>query len=347
MPFDEALLCVAMLTVAFLYSSVGHGGASGYIAVMALAQVSSTIIRPTSLVLNIVVAAIGSVQFWRAGHFRCSLFWPFAIGSIPAAFYGGSLTLPTRALNILIAVVLLLSAVRLLIQLQPAAETHAPSKPIALVTGGVLGFLAGLTGTGGGIFLTPLMIILRWASTKEAAAVSVVYILVNSVAGLAGAMQKGITLPPYLGPLIGAVVIGGSFGSYFGSRRFSVPVIHVLLASVLILAGGKLILTKPPVATPPKTSGLMAPETWHTTNLSKRCALEIRFSSVSLIEVRSWPREKAHNPSCRVSKFGWRSTASTSSAGGFAKSCKPCANRVRSKTLPLSLARAIGTSGAA
>ena len=246
MPLDEALLCVAMLVVAFLYSSVGHGGASGYIAVMTLAGITSQIFRPTALVLNIVVASIGSVQFWRAGHFRWSLFWPFAIGSIPAAFYGGLLMLPTRVLNILIGVVLLLSAVRLLIQLQPAAETRAPSKSIALMTGGVLGFLAGLTSTGGGIFLTPLMIILRWASTKQAAAVSVVYILVNSASGLAGAMQKGITLPPYLGPLIGAVVVGGSLGSYLGSRRFSVPVIHVLLASVLILAGGNLILTKPP-----------------------------------------------------------------------------------------------------
>ncbi len=255
MPFEEALLCVAMVVVAFLYSAVGHGGASGYIAVMTLAGITSQIFRPTALVLNIVVASIGSVQFWRAGHFRCSLFWPFAVASIPAAYFGGAITVPTRVLNILIGVVLLLSAVRLLIQLQSAAETHPPRKSIALVTGGILGFLAGLTGTGGGIFLTPLMIILRWASTKQAAAVSVVYILVNSVAGLAGAMQKGITLPPYLGPLIGAVIIGGSLGSYLGSRRFSVPVIHVLLASVLILAGAKLILTKPPAKDTAKPAG--------------------------------------------------------------------------------------------
>ena len=246
MPLDEALLCVAMLVVAFLYSSVGHGGASGYIAVMTLAGITSQIFRPTALVLNIFVATIGSVQFWRAGHFRWSLFWPFALLSIPAAYVGGKLVLPTHVLNIVIGVVLLLSAARLLIRLQPPSETRSPSMPIALVTGSVLGFLAGLTSTGGGIFLTPMMIILRWASTKQAAAVSVVYILVNSVSGLAGAMQKGITLLPYLGPLIGAVVVGGSLGSYFGSRRFSVPVIHVLLASVLILAGGKLILTKPP-----------------------------------------------------------------------------------------------------
>lgn len=248
----DIALCLAVLFVAFLYSSVGHAGASGYIAVMALASVASPMIRPTALVLNIVVATIGSVQFWRAGHFRWSLFWPFAMASIPAAYFGGTQTLPTRVLNILIGLVLLASAARLLILLRPTTETHAPAKPVAMVTGGVLGFLAGLTGTGGGIFLTPLMILLRWSSTKQAAAVSVVYILVNSASGLLGAMQKGITLPPFLWPMIGAVVIGGSLGSYCGSRRFSVPVSHVLLASVLILAGGKLILTKPPAPTPVK-----------------------------------------------------------------------------------------------
>lgn len=248
----EIAMCAFVMIAAFLYSSVGHAGASGYIAVMALASVASPMIRPTALVLNIVVATIGTVQFWRAGHFRWSLFWPFALASIPAAYFGGTLALPTRLLNILIGLVLLAAAARLLISLKPVAEMHPPAKPVAIVTGGVLGFLAGLTGTGGGIFLTPLMIQLRWSSTKQAAAVTVVYILVNSISGLVGAMQKRITLPPFLWPMIGAVVIGGSLGSYCGSRRFSVPVIHVLLASVLILAGGKLILTKPPAPTPVK-----------------------------------------------------------------------------------------------
>ncbi len=277
MPLDETTLCAAVLIVAFLYSSVGHAGASGYIAVMALAGIASPTIRPTALVLNIVVATIGSIQFWRAGHFRWSLFWPFAVTSIPAAYFGGKLTLPTQVLNILIGSVLVLSAVRLVIQLRPAEETQPPQKPVAMLTGGLLGFLAGLTGTGGGIFLTPLMILLRWSSTKQAAAVSVVYILVNSASGLLGAMQKGITLPPFLWPLIGAVIVGGTLGSYLGSRRFSVPVIHVLLAAMLILAGGKLILTKPPAAAPAKSSArspseisnlssqiaAMPPDTWH------------------------------------------------------------------------------------
>lgn len=242
MEIADIALCFAVLIVAFLYSSVGHAGASGYIAVMALMGVASPMIRPTALVLNIVVATIGSVQFWRAGHFRWSLFWPFALASIPAAYYGGKLTLPTRTLNILIGIVLVASAVRLFVQLKPVTETRLPATPITLMTGGALGFLAGLTGTGGGIFLTPVMILLRWSTTKQAAAVSVVYILVNSASGLLGAMQKESTLPPFLWPMIGTVIVGGSLGSYLGSRRFSLPVIHVLLAMLLILAGGKLIL---------------------------------------------------------------------------------------------------------
>lgn len=241
----EFVLCAAMLVVAFLYSSVGHAGASGYIAVMALAGIASPVIRPTALVLNIIVATIASVQFWRAGHFRWSLFWPFALASLPAAYLGGTLTLPTRVLNILIGVVLLASAARLLSSPKPASETRAPAKPVAIVTGGLLGLLAGLTGTGGGIFLTPLMIQLRWSSTKDAAAVTAIYILLNSVAGLLGVARSGIDLPTILWPMIGAVIVGGSIGSYFGSRQFSVRVIHGLLAAVLILAGGKLILTQP------------------------------------------------------------------------------------------------------
>src|SRR5712691_5629330 len=244
MEWSEIALCVGVLVVAFLYSSVGHAGASGYIAVMALAQISPEVIKPTALLLNIVVASIGTVQFFRAGHFRWSLFWPFALLSIPAAYCGGSLKLPTKVLKIAIGLVLLASATRLLIQFRPATEIRPVKHSVALATGGVLGFLAGLTGTGGGIFLTPLMILLRWAPTKQVAAVSVVYILVNSLAGLLGSLRSGLELPSFTAWLIAAVVAGGSLGSYLGSRRFSVPVIHVLLATVLILAGVKLMFTK-------------------------------------------------------------------------------------------------------
>ena len=243
MELFESLLCAGVFVVAFLYSSVGHAGASGYIAVMTLAGISVTVIRPTALVLNIVVASIGAIQFWRAGHFRWHLFWPFALLSVPAAYYGGSLKVPTAVLKIAIGVVLLASAARLLIQFKPATEFRPVKHAVAVATGGVLGFLAGLTGTGGGIFLTPLMILMRWAPTKQVASVSVVYILVNSAAGLLGNLQSGISLPPFTAPLIAAVIVGGSLGSYLGSQRFSVVLIHRLLAAVLILAGFKLIFT--------------------------------------------------------------------------------------------------------
>lgn len=239
----ELTLCLGVFVVALLYSSVGHAGASGYIAVMALAGISATVIKPTALVLNIAVATIGSIQFWRAGHFRWSLFWPFAVLSIPASYAGGAIDVPTRVLKTTIGVVLLLSAARLVIQLRPVTEFRAVQRPVALATGGTLGFLAGLTGTGGGIFLTPIMILMRWAPTKEVAAVSVVYILVNSISGLLGQWRSGLSLPPFTAPLIVAVVSGGTLGSYFGSRRFSVPVIHTLLATVLLMAGVKLIFT--------------------------------------------------------------------------------------------------------
>lgn len=243
MELAEIAVCAGVLVVAFLYSSVGHAGASGYIAVMALAGISATIIKPTALVLNIVVASIGTIQFWRAGHFRWSLFWPFALLSVPAAYLGGALVLPTKVLRVAIGIVLLASAARLLIQFRPTTEYRNVPRPVALATGGILGFLAGLTGTGGGIFLTPVMILMRWAPTKQVAAVSVVYILVNSVAGLAGSLRSGISLPSFTMPLIVAVIVGGTLGSYFGSRRFSAPIIHAILATALILAGMKLILT--------------------------------------------------------------------------------------------------------
>ena len=150
-----SFLFVAVGIIAFLYSSVGHAGASGYIAVMALWGLAATTIRPTALILNILVATIGSFQFWKAGHFSWKLFWPFALLSIPAAYLGGYLQLPAAILKILIGLVLIFSAVRLIFRRADPATTNPPTLPVALGTGGTIGFLSGLTGTGGGIFLTP------------------------------------------------------------------------------------------------------------------------------------------------------------------------------------------------
>jgi uncharacterized membrane protein YfcA len=233
-------LALGVLVIALLYSSVGHAGASGYIAVMTLFGLAPTVIKPTALVLNILVATIGTWQFYRAGHFRWQLFWPFAVLGIPAAFVGGALKLPVPIFNVLVGVVLLLSAVRFLYDPRETAETNPPSRLTALIVGGLLGLLAGLTGTGGGIFLTPLMILMRWAPTKIASATSAVFILGNSIAGLLGTLSATKSFPALVLVLVVAALVGGSIGSYFGSRRFSPVIIKRLLAAVLIIAGLKL-----------------------------------------------------------------------------------------------------------
>jgi uncharacterized membrane protein YfcA len=236
-----SLLCLAILIVAFLYSAVGHAGASGYIAVMTLFGLATTVIKPAALVLNILVATIGAFQFWRAGHFSWKIFWPFAVASIPFAFLGGYLNLPSHVFKILIGVVLLYSAARFMIRPKPDEETQPPSKTIAVSVGAGLGLLSGLTGTGGGIFLTPILIFMRWAKTKTASAVSALFILVNSISGLAGNISSTRQLPLLALPLVLCAVAGGAVGSYLGSRQFSPLFIKRLLAVVLTIAGLKLI----------------------------------------------------------------------------------------------------------
>jgi uncharacterized membrane protein YfcA len=238
------LLSLAIGIVAFLYSSVGHAGASGYIAVMALWGLAPTVIRPTALVLNILVASIGAFQFWRAGHFSWRLFWPFALLSVPAAYFGGYLQLPAPILKILIGLVLLFSAVRLIFRRGDPPETSAPSPPVAIGVGAAIGFLSGLTGTGGGIFLTPTLLFFRWALIRQAAAVSALFILVNSISGLIGYFTATRSIPRLGLVLAPAAVICGILGSHLGSRRFPVRTISLLLATVLIIAGAKLIFTQ-------------------------------------------------------------------------------------------------------
>lgn len=241
MTADFFLLAAAIFAVALLYSSVGHAGASGYIAVMTLFGIGVEVIRPTALTLNIIVAAIGALQWWRAGHFSWALFWPFAVLSVPAAFLGGWLNVPAHYLKILIGLVLWFSAWRLLLgKIEPAAVVR-PSRAVSLAGGAGIGFLSGLTGTGGGIFLTPLMLFCGWARVREAAAVSSLFILVNSSSGLAGYVGSGRQLPDFAWPLAVVVAAGGFLGSRLGSRHLPTRGICVLLAAVLVIAGAKLV----------------------------------------------------------------------------------------------------------
>ncbi len=240
---DLSLLSIGILIVAFLYSSVGHAGASGYIAVMSLFGLPPVMIKPIALALNILVACITSWQFWRSRHFSWRLFWPFAVLAIPCAFLGGYVNLPTQVFKVIVGVILLFSAVRFLMPSKQESVIQEPKRSIALSSGAALGLLAGLTGTGGGIFLTPLMLLKQWATVKSTAAVSAMFILVNSVAGLLGNLSSSRSFPSFTIFFAISAILGGSLGSFLGSHRFDPLLIKRLLACVLTIAGLKLILT--------------------------------------------------------------------------------------------------------
>jgi len=239
-------LTAAFAAVAFLYACVGHAGASGYIAVMALAGLPAEQIKPLALLLNTLVASVGCWNFLRAGYLPWRCMWPVYVLAIPAAFLGGWLALPVVWFRRLVGVVLLLSAWQLGRQLNDPPVLREPTPGVLLAAGGGLGLLAGLTGTGGGVFLTPLLLLCRWCTTRQAAAVSVLFILLNSIAGLAGLALSG-ALPmeamakPERAPWLFAVVLAGGLGSRLGSRHLSVTWIRRALAVVLLLAAWKLL----------------------------------------------------------------------------------------------------------
>lgn len=237
-------MAALVLIAATLYSSVGHAGASGYLAVMAVLGVAPEVMKPTALVLNIAVATIVSAKFYRAGHFTWGLFWPFAAASVPAAFVGGMLILPGQAYKVAVGVVLLYSAARMLVSTRVIADGAACSPPFsaAFVAGLLIGLLAGLIGVGGGIFLSPLLILLGWGGVRETAAVSAVFIWVNSVAGLLGHLSSIGSLPKGLPLWVAVAAVGGWLGSGYGSRRLPTLVLRQALAVVLVIASAKLIV---------------------------------------------------------------------------------------------------------
>ena len=241
---DPLLLAVLFLAAAILYGSVGHAGASAYLAAMALVGTAPEVMKPTALILNIAVAGIVTTRFWRAGFVRARAILPFLAGSVPAAFLGGALTLPGAVYRPLIGVVLLVAAARFGWTAGRPREEYAPRAPLpaAVGSGAGIGLLAGLTGTGGGIFLTPLMLAAGWAGTRFAAGTSAAFILANSISGLAGNLGSVGKVPTAIPLWLGAVVIGGVIGSELGSRRMPAPWIRRALAAVLLVAGLKLIL---------------------------------------------------------------------------------------------------------
>lgn len=239
------LLALLFFATAVLYASVGHAGASGYLAIMSLFGIAPEEMRPTALVLNILVATIGTYKFYRAGNFSWQIFLPFALGSVPFAYIGGGLTLPVQIYKPLVGLVLLYSAIRLF-QTTRGNNYSAEIKPVpawlGVSVGILIGLLSGLTGVGGGIFLSPLMVLMSWADARHSAGVSAAFILVNSIAGLLGHAPNVDALPASLPLLAVSVIVGGYLGAEYGSKRFTNATIKRLLAVVLIIGGLKMII---------------------------------------------------------------------------------------------------------
>ncbi len=244
---EQALLLAALFTAAaILYGSVGHAGASAYLAAMALVGLSPAVMKPTALVLNILVAVLVTTRFARAGFVKPMALLPFLAGSVPAAFVGGALQLPGELYRPLVGAVLIFAAFRFFVLSGRPADEFAPRAPWlqALIAGVGLGLLAGLTGTGGGIFLTPLMVMMGWAGVRYAAGTSAAFILANSISGLAGNIGAlgAAALPSALPLWLVAVAVGGLIGAELGARRLTPPGVRRALALVLLVAGLKIVL---------------------------------------------------------------------------------------------------------
>lgn len=233
----ELILLLAFM--AFLYASVGHGGASGYLAVMALFAIAPPVMKQTALLLNLGVSLMSFFAFYRQGYFKWTLFWPFALGSIPAAFLGARIPLTDSAYKQVLGACLFLAVIRMVVSFK---ESNARSLPlfIGMLAGGLIGLLSGMIGIGGGIILSPLLLLFRWASLKEAAAVSALFIFVNSVAGLAG-LKTWIALDQsHMVYWLVASLVGGFLGARWGAGIASNAKVKWILALVLVIASLKL-----------------------------------------------------------------------------------------------------------
>lgn len=246
MTFSDAVLPVAFVVIAALYASVGQAGATGYIAAMALAGFAPDVIKPTALALNTLVAAIGCVRFARAGRLTWRSCYPFAILGVPFSVLGGATHLPPSLYQAAVGALLLLAAVQMLRSARSATalDAMAPSSPPflpAVLAGGGIGFMSGVTGVGGGIFLAPLLLTLAWANTRQTAAMSAVLNLLNSAAALAGLWATIPALPAPLPWWLLAAGVGGLIGSWLGALRLPPQALRYILAALLFVAGVRMI----------------------------------------------------------------------------------------------------------
>lgn len=235
---------ILLFVVALLYASVGHGGASGYLALMAIYGFAPEVMKPTALILNLFVSLTSFILFYRGGHFKWKLFLPFALASIPFSFLGGTIALDAHIYKKVLGVLLLFPVLRFFIYPNTADKDLKDSNwPISLLVGAIIGFLSGLIGIGGGILLSPVLLLLSWTNQKQTAAISALFIFVNSVAGLAGQWSHGIKLEPAMLSFVAIAFIGGMAGAWLGSLKFNQQILKYTLAVVLLLASVKLILT--------------------------------------------------------------------------------------------------------
>ena len=220
---QDILQLTLIAIVAFLYASVGHGGASGYLALMVLFGTQPALMKSSALMLNLFVSMTSFIQFYRSGYFRWKLFYPFAITSVPLSFIGARLPITDSLYKQLLAVALVIAIGRMLFQPSESEEDKPASLIGSLLIGAVIGLLSGMLGIGGGIILSPIILLFRWAKMKETAAISALFIFVNSISGLLGLLSKGVNLNTQTIWWIAVAFVGGLLGAYFGSKRFNVP----------------------------------------------------------------------------------------------------------------------------
>ncbi len=238
------LFLLILPIVSFLYSSVGHGGASGYLALMALFSFAPESMKPTALLLNLFVAGISFYYYYKEGHFNKKLFMAFAISSIPLAFLGGRIEVNATLYKKILAILLIFAVLKML---NVFGKERQSIKSVniwqGLIVGGVIGFFSGLIGIGGGIILTPIILLLHWGKMKEAAAVSALFIWVNSASGLIGQISSGVVIEKASFVLVVIALIGGVLGGYYGSKKINNKNLQYMLAFVLMIASAKLFFT--------------------------------------------------------------------------------------------------------
>lgn len=233
-----------LFIVAFLYSSVGHGGASGYLALMAIYSISPDVMKPTALMLNLFVSLTSFIQFYRGKHFKWDIFLPLALASIPMAFAGGLISIQADFYKKVLGLLLIIPVIRFIFFSNVRIEEIRKNNIyLSILIGSGIGFLSGLIGIGGGIILSPVLLLLKWTDQKQTAAISALFIFVNSLSGLAGYTTRGIEFSPDMFSYVAIAFGGGLCGSYFGSLKFNQNILKNTLAFVLLIAGIKLILT--------------------------------------------------------------------------------------------------------